>query len=69
MIVARDLRDPKFQPPTLTNPEGFAGATGLFRLRQDGLAEHGLAILEVAGGGARMIEPPPEGFIDELARR
>jgi ABC-type branched-subunit amino acid transport system substrate-binding protein len=67
VIVARDLRDPKFEPPTLTNAQGFAGATGLFRLRQDGLAEHGLAILEVAGGRARTIEPPPASFSDQLA--
>jgi branched-chain amino acid transport system substrate-binding protein len=49
---------------TLTNPEGFTGATGLFRLRPDGLAEHGLAILEVGQGTARMIEPPPTSFVD-----
>ncbi len=69
VIVARDLGDPKFEPPTLANAQGFAGATGLFRLRPDGLAEHGLAILEVAGGKARTIEPPPASFSDQLAVR
>ncbi len=69
VIVARDLHDPKFEPATLTNAQGFAGATGLFRLRPDGLADHGLAILEVANGKARTIEPPPSSFTDQLARR
>jgi Periplasmic binding protein len=69
VIVARDLRDPKFEPPTLANAQGFAGSTGLFRLRPDGLADHGLAILEVAGGKARTIEPPPASFTDQLAGR
>jgi ABC-type branched-subunit amino acid transport system substrate-binding protein len=69
VIVARDMRDPAFTSATLTNGQGFAGATGLFRLRADGLADHGLAILEVGRGEARTIDPPPARFIDELAGR
>ncbi len=67
VIVARDLRDPFYDPITLTDPEGFAGASGLFRLRPDGLADHGLAILEVARGTAREIDPPPATFVPEVA--
>ena len=66
-IVASE--DRRFDDLSLTNAQGFAGATGLFRLRPDGLADHGLAILEVAGGGARMIDPPPASFTDTLAAR
>jgi branched-chain amino acid transport system substrate-binding protein len=66
-IVASE--DRRFDELSLTNAQGFAGATGLFRLRPDGLADHGLAILEVAGGGARMIDPPPASFTDTLAAR
>jgi branched-chain amino acid transport system substrate-binding protein len=69
VIVARDLHDPKFESSSLTNAQGFAGATGLFRLRPNGLADHGLAILEVAGGKARTIDPPPASFTDQLAGR
>jgi ABC-type branched-subunit amino acid transport system substrate-binding protein len=69
VIVARDMGDPRFESATLTNAQGFAGATGLFRLRPDGLADHGLAILEVANGVARMVDPPPPSFTDELAAR
>jgi len=68
VTVARG--DPRFESATLTDAQGFAsGATGLFRLRPDGLAEHGLAILQVANGVARMIEPPPQSFTDQLAAR
>lgn len=69
VIVARDLRDRQFKSATLTNAEGFEGATGLFRLRPDGLADHGLAILEVKGDDTRAIDPPPDRFVDELAVR
>jgi hypothetical protein len=67
VVVARDLGDRSFAPDTLINAQGFAGANGLFRLRPNGLAEHGLAVLEVSGGAARMIDPPPTSFVDELA--
>ena len=67
VVVARDLGDRSFGSDTLINAQGFTGATGLFRLRPNGLAEHGLAVLEVSGGAARMIEPPPTSFVDELA--
>ena len=69
VIVARDMGDPRFESASLTNAQGFAGATGLFRLRPDGLADHGLAILEVARGSAVTIDPPPQVFTDELAAR
>jgi len=69
VIVARDLSDRRFESTTLTNAEGFEGATGLFRLRPDGLADHGLAILEVQGDDTRAIDPPPSRFVDELAVR
>ena len=59
--------DRSFGTDTLINAQGFTGATGLFRLRPNGLAEHGLAVLEVSGGAARMIDPPPTSFVDELA--
>ena len=67
VIVARDIGDREFQSATLTNPEGFSGATGLFRLRPDGLADHSLAILEVDGAATRTIDPAPRSLVDEVA--
>lgn len=66
VIVQRDIGDRRFEALSLTDAEGFAGATGLFRLKQDGLAQHGLAVLEVADGGVREIDPTPVRFEDEL---
>jgi branched-chain amino acid transport system substrate-binding protein len=69
VTVARDLQDEDFTLPTLTIADGFAGATGLFRLRVDGLAEHGLAVLEIAGRETQVIDPAPQTFIDVVVMR
>lgn len=69
VIVARDLGLPEYPSDALTSPAGFAGATGLFRLRQDGLAEHALAVLEVDDGVATVVDPPVRSFVEEVATR
>jgi len=66
VIVQRDIGDRRFDPISLTDPEGFAGATGLFRLQRDGLVQHGLAVLEVADGSIEEIDPTPLRFEDEF---
>lgn len=47
---------------SLTQPAGFAGVNGVFRLRADGTAERALAIAEVASGTVRIIDPAPKSF-------
>jgi hypothetical protein len=69
VIVARDLGDRDFSSVNLTNPEGFSGATGLFRLRPDGLADHSLAILEVDGANTRTFDAAQSRQIDQQATR
>lgn len=66
VIVQRDIGDRRFEAVSLTDSEGFAGATGLFRLKPDGLVQHGLAVLEVARGDIREIDPTPIRFEDDL---
>jgi len=51
-----------FAPETLTNPSGFSGIDGLFRFRQDGTNERGLAVLRVAASGGQIISPAPRSF-------
>jgi ABC-type branched-subunit amino acid transport system substrate-binding protein len=46
----------------LTNARGFAGIDGVFRFRNDGLAERGLAILEIQSGRLKVIDPAPTAF-------
>lgn len=46
----------------LTNPNGFAGIDGIFRLGSNGLVERGLAVLQIQNGSIRVIEPAPTTF-------
>jgi branched-chain amino acid transport system substrate-binding protein len=61
--------DNRFAAEQLTDPQGFTGGSGLFRLRPDGLAEHGLDILEVRNGTVRVIDAAPTSFPGGLASR
>jgi ABC-type branched-subunit amino acid transport system substrate-binding protein len=51
-----------FSAGPLTNPSGFAGLNGIFRLLPDGVVERGLAVLEVHRDGVTVIEPAPQTF-------
>ena len=52
-----------FEPQAIGNRGGFLGADGLFRFDDEGIAERGLAIFEVAGGGeTRVVSPAPARF-------
>ncbi len=46
----------------LTDPEGFLGVDGLFRFREDGTIERGLAVYTVRRGGFDVLDPAPEAF-------
>jgi branched-chain amino acid transport system substrate-binding protein len=46
----------------LTNPSGFAGIDGVFRFRNDGTNQRGLAILRVAPSGGQVIAPASRNF-------
>jgi len=52
----------RFTEQVLTNSSGFAGIDGVFRFRPDGTNERGLAVLQIAPGGPRVISPPPKSF-------
>jgi branched-chain amino acid transport system substrate-binding protein len=51
-----------FSAAALTNPSGFSGLNGIFRLLPDGIVERGLAVLEVHRTGATVIDPAPQTF-------
>lgn len=46
----------------LTNPNGFAGVDGIFRLLPDGTSERGLSVREVTRTGSQEISPAPVSF-------
>lgn len=48
--------------PNLTNPNGFGGIEGIFRLLPGGTAERGLAVMEVTRSGAVPVDPAPQSF-------
>jgi branched-chain amino acid transport system substrate-binding protein len=53
----------RFTRDALTDPNGFAGVDGIFRLNVDGTVERGLAILAVEPNGVfRVIDPAPRTF-------
>ncbi len=51
---------PDFNGPAMTNPNGFAGVTGVFRLNPDGTVERSLAVIEVQPGGG-FVKDPAQG--------
>lgn len=55
--------DAPYGRANLTNPRGFAGIDGIFRFRPDGLAERGLAVLEITQAGPRLVDPAPTAFV------
>ena len=61
-VLAGGLAGPRFDAETLTIASGFAGSDGIFRFRPDGIAERGLAVLEVAPDGFRVVDPAPTSF-------
>ena len=60
--LMRGVAEPDFSAPALTQPSGFAGVDGIFRFRRDGVAERGLAVIEIGPRGRRVIDEAPEAF-------
>lgn len=66
LLAARLAQAPRrrgrFDSQAITDPNGYFGADGLFRLKPDGSVERGLAILEIRPDGFRVIDPAPRSF-------
>jgi ABC-type branched-subunit amino acid transport system substrate-binding protein len=61
-VLARSPAAVKFDATALTNPNGFAGLDGIFRLHGDGSVQRGLAVLEISPDGPRIIDDAPASF-------
>jgi hypothetical protein len=46
----------------ITNPRGFSGIDGIFRFNSGGLAERGLAILEIRDNNFTILDAAPSFF-------
>ncbi len=58
----------RFVASELTRASGFQGVDGLFRLRPDGTADRGFAIMEVQKYGNQAIDPAPSSFGPAIAQ-
>ncbi len=60
--LVRQFGAERFSRSVLTNPNGFSGVDGVFRFRSNGITERQLAVYEVTGSGARVVDPAPRSF-------
>ncbi|MEJ1159692.1 penicillin-binding protein activator [Prosthecomicrobium sp. N25] len=60
--LVRNAGSNPFREDVLLSRNGFLGVTGLFRFRPDGTSERGLAVFEIAQGGAKVVGPAPKQF-------
>ena len=60
--LARGGGPDPYNQAALTNISGFNGADGVFRFRADGTNERGLAVMEIAEDGAKVVSPAPRSF-------
>lgn len=61
-VASTSRRRGRFDEEAITDPNGYFGADGLFRLNRDGSVERGLAILEIQPGGIQVVDPAPRSF-------
>lgn len=61
-VLARGPQSAPFTEASLTDPNGFYGRDGLFRLTADGVVERRLAVLRVEPRGPIVIDEPPRSF-------
>jgi branched-chain amino acid transport system substrate-binding protein len=64
-VLARSEGGPDFRAEAITNPVGFAGMDGVFRLLPDGSIERALAVIEIQRNRFRTISPAPETFEEQ----
>ena len=60
--LARNGGTDPFSQAALINISGFNGADGVFRFRDDGTNERGLAVMEIDDNAAKVVSPAPRSF-------
>jgi ABC-type branched-subunit amino acid transport system substrate-binding protein len=60
--LAARFGDRRYSAEVLTNPSGFIGIDGTFRLLPDGLNERGLAVYQIDRGQVSIVDPAPRTF-------
>ena len=61
-VLGQEASGPDFRTEAITNPDGFVGSDGIFRFGLDGIAERGMAVLEIERDGFRVRRRAPTTF-------
>ena len=61
-MISRAETGPDFSIGALTNPSGFWGRDGIFRFVSSGVAERGLAVMQMDRRSTQILSPAPEAF-------
>ncbi len=62
LAAALQKRNLKPEAANLTNPVGFMGVDGIFRLLPDGTVERGLSVNRIAANGREILDRAPASF-------
>ncbi|WP_025897601.1 penicillin-binding protein activator [Sneathiella glossodoripedis] len=61
-LLALDDVEQKFSKDRLESPKGFSGYNGIFRFNSSGLAERGLAVMQLGQDSLELLEAAPTTF-------
>jgi len=61
-VLAQQDGPNRFGRDAIANPNGFIGFDGIFRFGAAGIAERGLAVMEIQSKGFKVVDPAPETF-------
>ena len=61
-VLGQEAGGPDFSTRAITNPDGFVGSDGIFRFGPDGVAQRGMAVLEIERNGFRVRRKAPTTF-------
>ncbi len=62
VVLAKNYPAAPFRVEHLTDPQGFSGVDGIFRLHDTGIVERGLAVYRVTPEGTRLVQAAPDMF-------
>jgi ABC-type branched-subunit amino acid transport system substrate-binding protein len=62
--LAKTTSDNSFSREMITNPRGFSGVDGIFRIKGNGLSERGLSVVQIDQGEVVEVMGAPSSFFD-----
>jgi len=66
-LSRNEIKAERYSKENLENSNGFTGVDGIFRFKNDGTAERGLAVIEIQPSGFKTISPAPKSFEDHIS--